>query len=69
MLFRSVDLTLGSPWAIVDGKRTAIDAADTSVVPVIVAGRTLLPVRFVAEALGCTVTWDATTKTITVTSG
>ena len=64
-----VDLTLGSPWAIVDGKRTAIDAADTSVVPVIVAGRTLLPVRFVAESLGCTVTWDAATKTITVTSG
>ncbi len=31
-------------------------------------GRVVVPVRFVAEALGCTVTWDNKTKTVTLTS-
>ncbi|MGB9808516.1 MAG: stalk domain-containing protein [Caldanaerobacter sp.] len=30
-------------------------------------GRTMLPLRFVAENLGCDVQWDGTTKTITIT--
>ena len=30
--------------------------------------RTLVPVRFIAEAFGCDVWWDASTMTVTVTS-
>jgi len=30
-------------------------------------GRTLLPLRFVAESLALDVQWDATTQTITIT--
>ncbi|MGC8789790.1 MAG: copper amine oxidase N-terminal domain-containing protein [Caldisericum sp.] len=30
-------------------------------------GRTMLPLRFVAESLGADVQWDGTTKTITIT--
>jgi len=37
------------------------------VVPEIINSRTMLPLRFVVENLGCTVQWDGTTKTITIT--
>lgn len=30
-------------------------------------GRTYLPVRFVAENLGATVTWNGNTQTVTIT--
>lgn len=54
-----------------DGGKTweaaAIDPADSRVVPVIESGRTMLPLRFVAEALNTGVHWDGTTKTVTVT--
>lgn len=34
----------------------------------IVAGRTMVPIRFVSEALGAKVEWDGTTKTVYITS-
>lgn len=33
----------------------------------IINGRVMVPVRFIAESLGCTVSWDADTKTISIT--
>lgn len=33
----------------------------------IVNSRTMLPIRFVAEALGANVSWDDTTQTVTIT--
>ncbi|MCL2462390.1 MAG: copper amine oxidase N-terminal domain-containing protein [Defluviitaleaceae bacterium] len=36
--------------------------------PVIVDGRTLVPIRAIAEALGAEVGWDAETETVTITS-
>jgi photosystem II stability/assembly factor-like uncharacterized protein len=62
-----VSLQIGSSVAILDGVRRPIDSADALVVPVIASGRTLLPVRFVAESLGCQVDWDSETKQITIT--
>ena len=32
----------------------------------IIEGSTMVPLRFVSEALGCQVTWDEKTKTITI---
>ena len=37
------------------------------VVPEIINGRTMLPLRFVSENLGCVVEWAAATQTITIT--
>lgn len=37
--------------------------------PTIVDGRVLVPIRFIVEALGAQVSWDGTTKTVTVTKG
>lgn len=34
----------------------------------VIDGRTMVPLRFVGEALGCTVGWDGNTQTITITS-
>ncbi|MCL2372655.1 MAG: endo-1,4-beta-xylanase [Defluviitaleaceae bacterium] len=34
--------------------------------PVIIDGRTFVPARYVAEMLGATVEWDATTQTVTI---
>ena len=39
---------------------------DPDVKPIIINNRTMLPLRFVAESLGCTVNWDPATKTITL---
>jgi len=54
-------MTIGSSRATVNGKTVTLDVA-----PAIVAGRTFVPLRFVAENLGCTVDWNALTKTVTI---
>lgn len=63
----TIDLWIGKSVAKVNGKDTAIDPNNPKVVPLILNGRTMLPVRFVAENLGCDVGWDGTTKTVTIT--
>lgn len=67
--FRSItiDLWIGKNIASVNGKSVSIDPNNPKVVPLIIQGRTMLPVRFVAENLGCKVDWDGATKTITIT--
>jgi hypothetical protein len=60
---RTVTVTIGSPVAqIWDGKEE--HAYQLDVAPIILEGRTMLPVRFLAEALGLTVHWDPATTTI-----
>ena len=60
-------LQIGNPNAYVNGVQKFIDASNIKVYPEIINGRTMLPLRFVAENLGCDVQWDGTTKTITIT--
>lgn len=62
-----ITLTIGNPNITVNGTAHAIDASGT--IPVIVAGRTLLPIRAVVEAIGGTIEWNATTKTVTIAAG
>lgn len=54
-------LTIGQKTAYVNGEAKALDAA-----PIIRSGRTMLPVRFVAENLGGTVGWDGATSSVTI---
>ncbi len=58
-----VKLTIGSKLAYINNAEHDLDAA-----PLNRNSRTMLPVRFVAEALGATVGWDGATSTVTVTS-
>lgn len=64
---KTVVLWIGKSLATVNGVSTPIDATDASVVPEIINSRTMLPLRFVSENLGCTVVWAAATQTITIT--
>src|SRR5690606_36062351 len=60
---RVVQLQLGSRTAIIDGRTTYLDVpADT------VGGRTMVPLRFVSEALGADVKWEGATKTVRLSS-
>lgn len=60
---RVVRLTVGSREAFVDGRPTLLD-----VPPLLIGGRTLVPARFVGEALGTAVAWDPATLTVTITT-
>lgn len=61
-----VELSVGGARARVDGRMVWIDA-DHRVVPTIVLGRVMVPVRFSAESLGGLATWSAQSRTITLT--
>ncbi|MCE5192850.1 MAG: stalk domain-containing protein [Candidatus Cryosericum sp.] len=63
-----LELWIAKSQARVNGRYIPIDTANPKVVPLIVSGRTMLPVRFVAEQLGADVQWEASTQTITITS-
>ena len=63
----TIELWIGKSTAKVNGINTPIDATNPKVVPEIINGRTMLPLRFVTENLGCTVDWNGTTQTITIT--
>lgn len=59
-----VTLFIGQQVAVVDGDASVLDVA-----PFIKDGRTFVPVRFIAEALGADVKYDAATQTVTATRG
>jgi len=62
----TLSLWIGKNPANLNGKSVKIDT-NAKVVPIIVSGRTLLPLRFVAEALALDVGWDSKTQVITIT--
>ena len=55
----------------IDGREIKMTIGKTlekyGVAPVIIDGRTFVPVRFVADELGAAVAWDDATKTVTIT--
>jgi len=63
----TLELWIGKNIARVNGVNKLIDSINTKVVPIIINRRTMLPLRFIVENLGCDVQWDGTTKTITIT--
>lgn len=58
---RKVAMRIGSRTGRIDGRLEEMDVA-----PQIVGGRSLVPLRFVGEALGASVSWDGLSKTVTV---
>jgi hypothetical protein len=61
---RTLILTVGEKELRIDGSVSEMDVA-----PVIIDGRTLVPVRFISEALDAQVLWDGETKNATVIQG
>ncbi len=61
---RNISLHIGSTQATIDGQPQSLDVA-----PFLVGARTLVPLRFVAQALGAAVDWNNNTSTVTITGG
>jgi hypothetical protein len=59
---RVVKLVIGSNTLMINGVPFGMDVAPEIVDP----GRTMLPLRWVAQALGADVQWDAATQTVTI---
>jgi len=59
---RIAQMTIDSTTLLVNGVELTMDVA-----PEITNGRTMLPVRWMTQALGATIAWDAETQTVTVT--
>lgn len=59
----NVSMHVGRESAIINDKKVTLDSP-----PVIADGRTLVPVRVVAEAFYANVGWDADTKTVIITT-
>ena len=62
----TITMQLGNPNMTINGVSRPIDEAGTT--PQTINGRTLLPLRAIAESLGLTVDWDGATQTITLRS-
>ena len=56
-----IELQVGSKLMYVDSRKVELDQG-----PVIQNGRTLVPIRAIAEALGAKVDWDENAKTVTI---
>lgn len=61
---RTVSLTIGSPTATVNGQQLQLDSP-----PFEIAGRTLVPLRFVSQALGARVDWNENRLTAYIMTG
>lgn len=57
----NIKLTIDSDKATINGKEVALDAPAK-----IFDDRTLVPVRLVSEAIGCTVDWEGTSRTVII---
>lgn len=60
----TVSLRIGQSTAAINGQSVRLDAP-----AVVASGRTMVPLRFVSEALGASVQWDSRTSTVTISSG
>ncbi len=59
-----VSLTVGARTAFINGRPVTLDAPAR-----IIAGTTMVPLRFVGEALGAGVTWQPSARTVRILSG
>ena len=64
--YHTIILAIDSNTAVVDGIKIQIDPNNSKVTPIIINGRTYLPLRFIVEHLDGVVDWDNDTRTVTV---
>ncbi len=61
-----VALKVDNPNAYAKGAKTYVDTANIDIKPIVENGRTLVPVRFIAEKFGANVGWEDATQTVSV---
>ncbi len=59
-----VSVQVGNPEGTIDRAKTKMDSP-----PVVINGRTMVPLRFISEAFGATTDWNALTKTARIVLG
>ncbi|RAV17656.1 stalk domain-containing protein [Paenibacillus contaminans] len=59
--YTKIKLAIGLSAAVVSGEPVVLEEA-----PLLVNDNTMVPVRFIGEALGATVTWDNATRTVKI---
>lgn len=59
-----LSLQIGSTQAFVNGRATYLDVPARTI-----TGRTVVPLRFMSEALGATVNWNSSTRTVAISTG
>ena len=59
---KTIYLKIGQASAIVNGMEIGLDCK-----PVIIEGRTFVPLRFISENFGAKVNWNSKTKTVSIT--
>jgi hypothetical protein len=62
-----IEFWVGNPKAKINGQAVQIDPNDSSVMTCIVGGRTLAPMRFIGENLGCAVEWIQSNASVILT--
>ena len=62
----TLTLWIGKREALLNNETVFIDSENENIYPIILNGRTFIPLRFVAESLGFSVKWEGNTKTITI---
>jgi diketogulonate reductase-like aldo/keto reductase len=62
-------MRIGNAVMTIDGEAGSVDPDSAETVPVVVNGRTLLPVRAVVEAMGGSVSWDNDAQTAVLECG
>lgn len=63
-----IELWINNNTARINGQPTLIDPNNPNVTPIILPpGRTMLPLRFIAESLGSEVIWESTTQEVKIT--
>jgi hypothetical protein len=66
---KKIELWIGQATAKVNGVAVPIDPNNSNVTAIVVPpGRTMLPLRFITENLGCRLAWEPLSQMITVTS-
>lgn len=68
-LASSTALMMNSPVIYVNGELKVMDESDLTVTPYEKNARTMVPVRFISEALGAEVGWDSATESISISLG
>lgn len=67
VLGRSIKMRISNPKAQVGNKWVWIDRENPKVTPILWNARTMVPIRFIAESIGCNVEWDPEHQFISIT--
>ncbi len=68
-IWNTVALFVDKANAYAGNELTQVDVNNPEIAPIVQNGRTLVPVRFIAEKFGAEVGWDDATQTVTVKNG